>query len=207
MQANQEQLHKKNQELVELYREKCKKFTQITNLYNLLKSRAMRSRMQTAASDTVFQTLNSPSSYRNALPPPSTSASNQQHIPTSHPPQTPSSRAYNAYPVDQDGVEQLHRYQRSGTGSSKGAKKKADAAAMPPPSRVGGNARNCKYPEHNPIPLCLHTEYFLKYSKLTNCNASTPNSSASTVTHETVNRSVPLSSRQCIVRAFCRPRC
>lgn len=163
MQTSQEQLQKKNQELVELYREKCKKFTQITNLYNLLKSRAMRSQMQTAASDTVSQTLNSlGSSHNNNLniPPPPTSASNHNRpIPSnppqtlsSNPPQTPStSRQYNVYPVDQDGVEQIHRYQRSGTGSSKG-KKRTDITAMPPPSnRVIGhnsnnaNNRNCMY--------------------------------------------------------------
>lgn len=57
MQTAQEQLQKKNQELFEMYREKSKKFTQITNLYNLLKSRAMKSQMQTAASDSVSRAL------------------------------------------------------------------------------------------------------------------------------------------------------
>lgn len=42
-----------------MYRDKCKKHAQMTNLYNLLKNRAIRSQIQTAVSDTVAQTLNS----------------------------------------------------------------------------------------------------------------------------------------------------
>lgn len=130
MQTSQEQLQKKNQELFDMYREKSKKFTQITNLYNLLKSRAMKSQMQTAASDSVSQALDSIAPSRHQ---PSTSVPNR---PTSIPqvPQTPSSKQY--YPVDQEGVEQLHRYQRSGTGSSKGRKR--NDISMPPPSRPAG---------------------------------------------------------------------
>ena len=132
MQTAQEQLQKKNQELFEMYREKSKKFTQITNLYNLLKSRAMKSQMQTAASDSVSRALDSIAPSRHQ---PSTSVPNR---PTSIPqvPQTPSSKQY--YPVDQEGVEQLHRYQRSGTGSSKGRKR--NDISRPPPSRPTGAA-------------------------------------------------------------------
>ncbi|RAK76834.1 uncharacterized protein BO72DRAFT_430028 [Aspergillus fijiensis CBS 313.89] len=137
MQTTQEQLRKKNQELVDMYREKCTRFTQITNLYNLLKSRAMKSQMQTAATDSVHQTLNS-------LPLPLPPLAHSQSHQTSMPPQTPLHR----YPVDREGVEQLHRHQRSGTGSSKGAatqqqkqkkkqKQNADAVAMPPPLPPG----------------------------------------------------------------------
>ncbi|PYI11525.1 cyclin [Aspergillus sclerotiicarbonarius CBS 121057] len=145
MQTTQEQLRKKNQELVDMYREKCKKFTQMTNLYNLLKSRAMRSQMQTAATDTVSQALNSLTASRND---PSGLAS----IPpeASGPPQTPLSRQPNVYPVNQEGVEQLHRHQRSGTGSSKGAKQKADNSAMPPPSRPMENPRKSNHPAATP---------------------------------------------------------
>ncbi|RAH50337.1 uncharacterized protein BO95DRAFT_352703 [Aspergillus brunneoviolaceus CBS 621.78] len=143
MQTTQDQLRKKNQELVDMYREKCTRFTQITNLYNLLKSRAMKSQMQTAATDSVHQTLNS---LPLPLPPLPQSQSHQ----TSMPPQTPLHR----YPVDREGVEQLHRHQRSGTGSSKGAatqiqkqkqKQNADAVAMPPPlppGRLQGDPRH-----------------------------------------------------------------
>lgn len=59
LEHGQEQLQKKNQELVNVYRDKCKKHAQMTNLYNLLKNRAIRSQIQTAVSDTVAQTLNS----------------------------------------------------------------------------------------------------------------------------------------------------
>ena len=134
MQKTQEELHKKNQDLAALYRDKCNKLTQMTKIYNQLKSRALVSQVQTAATDSVSRTLNSFGS-RAGL---STSASNKP-MDTAQVPQTPTQ--YNVYPVNQDGVEQLHRYQRSGTGSSKGAKKKSDAGAMRPPSRVG-NGRN-----------------------------------------------------------------
>ncbi|RAH80995.1 hypothetical protein BO86DRAFT_340575 [Aspergillus japonicus CBS 114.51] len=161
MQTTQDQLRKKNQELVDLYREKCTRFTQITNLYNLLKSRAMKSQMQTAATDSVHQMLNSLAlPHPNNVPPPSPFAATASgpaadaagagaaglpmHMHThtalgsSMPPQTPLHR----YPVDCEGVEQLHRHQRSGTGSSKGAatqkqRQNAEAVAMPPPPLQG----------------------------------------------------------------------
>ncbi|PYH42304.1 uncharacterized protein BP01DRAFT_405292 [Aspergillus saccharolyticus JOP 1030-1] len=136
MQTTQDQLRKKNQDLVDMYREKCNRFTQITNLYNLLKSRAMKSQMQTAASDSVHRTLSS------LVPPaPRTTATPAHAAPSGHSmfPQTPIHR----YPVDHAGVEQLHRHQRSGTGSSSRggarAKRKAaeeDAATMPPPAAL-----------------------------------------------------------------------
>ncbi|RJE18850.1 hypothetical protein PHISCL_08806 [Aspergillus sclerotialis] len=160
MQKTQDQLHKKNQELIHLYRDKCKSFTQITNLYNLLKSRAMRSQMQSAATDSVSRTLNSivsrpevstSASNKPTDMPPSLQAPHQapqtlrQHnmsTDTPHPQISQSPRRQNMYPI-QDGVEQLHRYQRSGTGSSKGAKRKPDTRVMPPPpSRTGMNVRN-----------------------------------------------------------------
>ncbi|KAI2847370.1 hypothetical protein CBS63078_8550 [Aspergillus niger] len=138
MEAAQDQLRKKNQELVDMYREKCKKFTQMTNLYNILKSRAMRSQMQTAATDTVSQALDSLTASRNnptGLVP--------GHSESSRPPHTPMSRQLNVYPVNQEGVEQIHRHQRSGTGSSKGNKQKTDIAAMPPPSRPIDSRSKC----------------------------------------------------------------
>ena len=141
LQAEQEQLRKKNQELVDMYRDKCRKFTQITNLYNLLKSRTMRSQMQVAASDTVSRTLNS-LSYSNSMPPPNV-ASNRP-VPVLNSPRTPSSRLYTAHHVGEDGVERLHRYQRSGTGSSRGLKTGV-AMTMLPPSRPKDNSNNREY--------------------------------------------------------------
>lgn len=126
MQSAQEQLRKKNQELADMYREKCKKFTQITHLYNVLKTRAMRSQMQTAAAS---QAVNSAEQSRNGQP-----GGGGMNLGVSAPPQTPSTFQQRTYPVDLDGAEQLHRHQRSGTGSSKGPKQK-DLMAMPPPNR------------------------------------------------------------------------
>ncbi|EAW06745.1 uncharacterized protein ACLA_084400 [Aspergillus clavatus NRRL 1] len=145
MQTTQDQLRKKNQELVDLYREKCKKFAQITNLYNLLKSRAMRSQMQTAASDTVSQALGSLATTANQPLPSGLSKSGN----ISRPPQTPLSRQSNPFPINVEGVEQLHRHQRSGTGSSKGVNQKAHNAAMPPPA-IANNLRNRGIPNATP---------------------------------------------------------
>ncbi|RDW79020.1 uncharacterized protein DSM5745_05872 [Aspergillus mulundensis] len=128
MQTAQEQLRKKNQELADMYREKCKKFTQITHLYNVLKSRAMRSQMQTAAATQAISSLEA-QAPRNV---PAGLA--VQNLGVTAPPQTPSAYPQRSYPVDLEGVEQLHRHQRSGTGSSKGAKQN-DAITMPPPNR------------------------------------------------------------------------
>lgn len=122
MQNNQTQLHKKNQELIDLYRDKNRKYTQITNLYNILKSRAMRTQMQTAATDSVSRTLESLGPVCRDK----TTTGNTPDVP-----QTPRPSAYPA----KEGVEQLHRYQRSGTGSSKGAKGKRPVGNMPPPTR------------------------------------------------------------------------
>ncbi|KAJ9405503.1 hypothetical protein DTO045G8_6720 [Paecilomyces variotii] len=146
MELNQQHLHKKNQELVEMYREKCKKHAQMTNLYNLLKNRAMRSQMQTAASDTVSNTLNSLPGARNE---PLTTASHSRLV--SQIPQTaPSRPPHNQYPVDQEGVEQLHRYQRSGSGSSRGANRRDESSMMPPPQIRPGGPRNSNIPPATP---------------------------------------------------------
>lgn len=118
MQKTQAQLEEKNNELFQMYHEKSKKHAQITNLYNLLKSRTMKSQMQTAASQSVSQVLNS-------LAPPTSAPPIITQVP-----QTPSQ----GLPVTKDGIELLHRYQRSGTGSSSG-RKGHDRTAMPPPSR------------------------------------------------------------------------
>ncbi|KAL2870649.1 uncharacterized protein BJX67DRAFT_244704 [Aspergillus lucknowensis] len=142
MQTAQEQLRKKNQELVDMYREKCKKFSQITNLYNLLKSRAMRSQMQTAAAS---QAINSLEASRN-----DSGGVAAKPLSASGPPQTPLAYQQRSYPMNLDGVEQLHRHQRSGTGSSKGGKQKAAAVTMPPPSRPAAVLRRGDPPNATP---------------------------------------------------------
>ncbi|KAJ5184145.1 cyclin [Penicillium capsulatum] len=128
MQAAQEVLQKKNQDLVDLYREKSKKLSQMTNLYNLLKARAMRSQMQSAASDTVSQALHTMTSCGGpSLPEPLSGHSRRPTGPIARPPPSPS------FPMSPDGVERLHRYQRSATGRSRRAEKTSDGAPMPPP--------------------------------------------------------------------------
>jgi E3 ubiquitin-protein ligase CCNP1IP1 len=136
MQLSQEQLHKKNQELVEMYREKSKKHAQVTNLYNLLKSRAMRSQIQSAASDSVSHVLESLSGPR----PESTSFPDLHQSLSSH---TPVSRASlkGQYPMGRNGIEQLHPHQKSGSGSGSGnVSVNMDhdhpvITSMPPPNR------------------------------------------------------------------------
>jgi E3 ubiquitin-protein ligase CCNP1IP1 len=123
MQLNQEQLHKKNEELIVMYQEKCKKHTQMTNLYNLLKGRAMRSQIQTAASDSISHTLNSlagtSKAHKLSLNPGSNT--NRQ-----------TSRHFNAIPRDQNGTEQLLRHQRTGSSGSRNGPL-AELRRMPPP--------------------------------------------------------------------------
>lgn len=136
MQKTQRQLQEKNNELFQMYRDKSKKHAQMTNLYNLLKSRTMKSQMQTAASTSVSQALDS-LVPRNE-PPPTPAHGSMGQVP-----QTPS----NGFPVSKEGIELLHRYQRSGTGSSSG-KKKLDRKTMPPPSRPTGIVKSTPTPRH-----------------------------------------------------------
>lgn len=113
MQKIQAQLEQKNDELYQKYHDKSKKYDQITNLYNLLKSRTMGSQAQTAVLKSAPHVINS------FAHPPSTPGSITQV------PGTPSQD----FPVTKESIGRLHRYQRSGTGSSSGRK------AMPPPKR------------------------------------------------------------------------
>lgn len=122
MQLNQEQLQKKNDELIVMYQEKCRKHTQMTNLYNLLKSRAMKSQIKTAASDSVSRALSSI---------PRTRAMNQGSkltMPQSE--RVPSK--YFSPRQEHSGVEQLFRHQRSGSAGS-GADILWEKTSMPPP--------------------------------------------------------------------------
>ncbi|CAG7922297.1 unnamed protein product [Penicillium olsonii] len=143
MQSAQDDLQKKNQELNDLCRDKTNKLSQMSNLYNLLKSRAMRSRMQSAASDTVSQTLltlNAPTSI------PLATDSSRGPASSSKFPRTP------PFPVNKDGVEQLHRHQRSGTGSSKGTRPKTsrENTMLPPTRHPNWDIRRAGLP--NPPP-------------------------------------------------------
>ncbi|KAE8555621.1 hypothetical protein EYB25_000319 [Talaromyces marneffei] len=147
MQQAQDQLQKKNDELIALYQEKCKKHTQMTNLYNLLKSRAMRSQIQTAASDSVSQTLK-------FLP----QATNNTRLNRSLVLQTAmtASRHFDALSSTEkrngkNSTERLFRHQRSGSASSKSKEDPfmARVGAMPPPQLPFSVAQN-------PVPTTSH---------------------------------------------------
>ncbi|KAK2754791.1 hypothetical protein FQN54_006684 [Arachnomyces sp. PD_36] len=150
MQLGQDQLHKKNQELVEMYREKSKKHTQVTNLYNLLKSRAMRSQIQSAASDSVAHTLESFSGPRTD----SNSFPDLHQSLSSHTPM-PRANQHGQFPIDHNGVEQIHRHQKSGSGTGSGNasvimnQENSNVTSMPPPSRPV-SSHNTKLPMATP---------------------------------------------------------
>ncbi|KAJ5227526.1 uncharacterized protein N7469_007532 [Penicillium citrinum] len=142
MQSVHEQLEKKNQELLELNRERSKKLSQITNLYNLLKARARRTQLQNAASDTVSQTINTFSTRTEPT------VSTSHTLTTTQPKaRTPGGPKTPIFPISPEGVEQIHRYQRSGTGSSKRAVKKTPGgtAMLPPAARTNWKSPCCKF--------------------------------------------------------------
>lgn len=144
MQLTQDQLQKKHEEVIEMYQEKCKKHTQMTNLYNLLKSRAMRSQIQTAASDSVSQTLQSLPRMDNSNTRVPMSGMNNFTSNGSRPmaPQSTrlTSRHFNALPSPEfqtlsNGAERLSRHQRSGGASSREKQGRLGIGleSMPPP--------------------------------------------------------------------------
>ncbi|KAJ5674441.1 uncharacterized protein N7477_004375 [Penicillium maclennaniae] len=150
MQAAQEQLEKKNEELADLIRDKSKKLSQMTNLYNILKARAMRTEMQTAASNTVSQTLNDLSSRNSTMLPPI--PTHGQPAPINAKARSRQGRALQThpYPTGSDGVERLHRYQRSGTGCSRRAGEQNDSIPMVPPERPVCIGKRPQGPTSNP---------------------------------------------------------
>lgn len=121
LQIDQKTLQQKNGELVEMYREKSKKQAQTQHLYDTLKKRVMTSQVQTAASDSVAQAINSMSN----IPRPQAYAepSFQQPPPANFQPDGQSGNDH--YP-------QTH-YSRSPSQSSRNAHADAGVAAMPPP--------------------------------------------------------------------------
>lgn len=128
----------------------------MTNLYNLLKSRAMRSQIQTAASDSVSQTLQSlprmntnntrvPMSGINSFP----SNGSRPMVPQST---RLTSRHFNALPSPEfqtlsSGAERLSKHQRSGGSSSreKLGRLGKHLESMPPPKLPFGG-KSCLYP-------------------------------------------------------------
>jgi E3 ubiquitin-protein ligase CCNP1IP1 len=126
-------LHQKNNELIEMYREKSKKHAQTQHLYDTLKKRILMSQVETAASDNVAQTLKTmasgtrPGTFNGV-------GFAQVGGPGTNPARE---RQSNNIPVNENGVEQLHRHQRQGSGSYTSG----DAAAMPPPDHVPSRHR------------------------------------------------------------------
>ncbi|KAH8696307.1 hypothetical protein BGW36DRAFT_397885 [Talaromyces proteolyticus] len=139
-QLAQDQVQKKNEELITMYQEKCKKHTQMINLYNLLKSRAMRSQIQTAASDSVSQALKSLPRTSNTRVPMNgiDYLTGNDSRPIVSQTTRVTSRHFNALTSPEtftSGAEQLFKHQRSGGASSRKSRSGLgiDIEGMPPP--------------------------------------------------------------------------
>lgn len=143
MQLTQDQLQKKNEEVLEMYQEKCKKHSQMTSLYNLLKSRAMRSQVQTAASVSNPQTSQSlPQINANDTRVPMSGMNNftGNGSRAMAPQSTRLTRPFNAlsspgFQVLDNGAEHLSKHQRSGGANSRKRLGRLgnDPQPMPPP--------------------------------------------------------------------------
>ena len=116
-----------------MYREKSKKHAQTQHLYDTLKKRILMSQVETAASDNVAQTLKTmagrtrPGTFNGIgftqAASPNTNAGHE--------------RERSDIPVNENGVEQLHRRQRQGCSSQASG----TVAAMPPPSNIPSRHR------------------------------------------------------------------
>src|SRR5271168_985086 len=126
-------LHQKNNELIDMYREKSKKHAQTQHLYDTLKKRILMSQVETAASDNVARTLKTIASGTR----PGTFNGTGFTQATSLGTNVGHERKSNNIPVNENGVEQLHRRQRQGSGSQASG----DVAAMPPPNHIPSRHR------------------------------------------------------------------
>jgi E3 ubiquitin-protein ligase CCNP1IP1 len=126
-------LHEKNNELIEMYRDKSKKHAQTQHLYDTLKKRILMSQVETAASDNVAQTLKTmaggarPGTF-NGIGFAQAGGLDVNAV---------RERQSNTIPVNEHGIEQLHRHQRQGSGSNTSG----DMAAMPPPDHIPSRHR------------------------------------------------------------------
>lgn len=123
MQVDQDKLKAENSNLVAAFREKNRKHQQTQELYDRLKRKEMTAQTQSAAYESVDEVLGSVSRRRNhdLLAP----IEPYQSIPR---PQ--GQRVAPHFPVDHNGVEQLHTHQRSGSNGSRDS-----GGRMPPPFR------------------------------------------------------------------------
>jgi E3 ubiquitin-protein ligase CCNP1IP1 len=124
----QEQLRRKNQELATMYREKCKKLTQVTDLYNQLKRRSMKSQFQRAASHSVSETLDSLSTPQQAgLYPRRSENLHTLRTNSIH----PSDRPFCTHSNHPAGDEQPHGHHSNGNFGSGGLAHVVDTADIP----------------------------------------------------------------------------
>ncbi len=134
MQMDQDKLKSENTSLVAAFREKNRKHQQTQELYDRLKRKEMTAQTQSAAYESVDEVLGSVSRRRSYDP--LAPIEPYQSIPR---PQ--GQRVIPHFPVDHNGVEQLHTHQRSGSNGSRDSE-----GRMPPPFRrpagYGSHAAN-----------------------------------------------------------------
>ena len=123
MQVDQDKLKAENTNLVAAFREKNRKHHQTQELYDRLKRKEMTVQTQSAAYDSVDDVLGSMS--RPGRHDPSAPIEPYQSIPR---PQ--GQRDVPRFPVDHNGIEQLHTHQRSGSNGSRD-----NESRMAPPLR------------------------------------------------------------------------
>ncbi len=116
-----------------MYRDKSKKHAQTQHLYDTLKKRILMSQVESAASDNVAQTLKSMSTLGR---PGTYNGTGFAHAGASGAPGL-MDRLSNGIPVNENGVEQLHRHQRAGSGSHTSG----EMVAMPPPDMIPSRNR------------------------------------------------------------------
>ena len=123
MQMDQDKLKAENTNLVAAFREKSRKHQQTQELYDRLKRKEMTAQTRSAAYESVDEVLGSVSRRQNHdLPAP------LEHYQSIRRPQRQCD--ITQFPVDHNGVEQLHPQQRSGSNGSRHSE-----GRMPPPFR------------------------------------------------------------------------
>ncbi len=121
MQMDQDKLKADNTNLVAAFREKNRKHQQTQELYDRLKRKEMLAQTQSAAYESVDEVLGSVSRRRSKDP--LAPIEPYQSIPRHQEQRDP-----HHFPVDRNGVEQLHTHQRSGSNGSRNSE-----GRMPPP--------------------------------------------------------------------------
>ena len=150
MQIDQDRLKNENRDLVAAYREKSRKHQQTQELYDRLKRKEMTAATQSAAFDSVDEVLgNVTRQPRFGHPPRNLGASRPQ-----------TDRGFIPTHVDHNGIEQVHRHQRSGSANSGGS-----GGNMPPPPlpRAGGLRSNVL--SYGKLPIFLSNRVLFTLSQ------------------------------------------